>query len=89
MNPWQIAALSAPSVLAAAVAGLALFTRHTARRVEAALPPQGRFVEAGGINFHVHEQGQGPSLLLIHGFCSARCVISPMALPNAWRRTSG
>lgn len=55
-------------VLILLVAGaLFLFTRRTARRVEAALPPEGRFVEAGGIRFHVREQGQGPALLLIHG----------------------
>ncbi|MBD9482568.1 alpha/beta fold hydrolase [Pseudomonas sp. PDM14] len=44
-----------------------LFTFHTARRVELALPPEGRFVAVGGSNLHVLDVGQGPSVLLIHG----------------------
>jgi len=54
-------------VLAAAGAGLALFTLLTARRVEAALPPAGRFVEVPGARLHVVERGEGPSILLVHG----------------------
>jgi len=46
---------------------LFLFTWWTNRRVLAALPAQGRIVDAGGVAFHVHEQGSGPTLLLIHG----------------------
>jgi len=46
---------------------LFLFTWWTNRRVLAALPAQGRFVEAGGVSFHVVEQGSGPVLLMIHG----------------------
>ncbi len=46
---------------------LAVFTWWTARRVLAALPAQGRLVEAGGISFNVLEQGQGRPLVLIHG----------------------
>ncbi|WP_338760425.1 alpha/beta hydrolase [Massilia sp. METH4] len=47
--------------------GLALFTRHVERKVEAALPPQGIFVDVPGARLHVREQGHGPALLLIHG----------------------
>jgi pimeloyl-ACP methyl ester carboxylesterase len=54
-------------LLLLAAAGLYLFTAMAAKKVEAALPPQGRIVEAAGVRFHVHEQGQGPALLLIHG----------------------
>ena len=54
-------------VLAAVGAGLALFTLRTARRVEAALPPAGRFVEVPGARLHVVERGEGPSILLVHG----------------------
>ncbi|MBV9927862.1 MAG: alpha/beta fold hydrolase [Acidobacteria bacterium] len=46
---------------------LVLFTAYTARRVEAALPPLGRFVEVGGSRIHYLEKGSGPTLLLIHG----------------------
>ncbi|HWS90031.1 MAG TPA: alpha/beta hydrolase [Pyrinomonadaceae bacterium] len=51
----------------AAAAALVLFTAHTARRVDTALPPLGRFVEVGGERIHYLEKGTGPTLLLIHG----------------------
>src|SRR5271154_7493982 len=54
-------------VLAAAGAGLALFTLRTARRVEAMLPPAGRFVDVAGARLHVVERGDGPPILLVHG----------------------
>lgn len=46
---------------------LVMFTAWTARRVGAALPPPGRFVEIGGARIHYVERGRGPTLLLIHG----------------------
>lgn len=49
------------------LAGLVLFTAWTARRVEAALPPEGRFVDVDGARVHYLERGAGPVLLLIHG----------------------
>src|ERR1044071_4878563 len=51
----------------AAVAALVIFTAYTARRVDAALPPLGRFVEVGGARIHYLDEGTGPTLLLIHG----------------------
>jgi len=54
-------------VLALVAGALVLFTARTARRVEAALPPLGRFVEVGGERIHYLERGTGPALLLIHG----------------------
>jgi pimeloyl-ACP methyl ester carboxylesterase len=62
----QVAALIGLFVIGALVA-LVLFTAHTARRVDAALPPLGRFVEVGGARIHYFERGTGPTLLLIHG----------------------
>lgn len=50
-----------------ALGALVLFTAHTARRVDAALPPLGRFVEVGGARIHYLDRGSGPTLLLIHG----------------------
>lgn len=50
-----------------ALVALVLFTARTARRVEAALPPLGRFVEVGGARIHYLERGDGPTLLLING----------------------
>lgn len=59
-------ALSALLALAA-LGALVLFTAHTARRVDAALPPLGSFVEIGGARIHYLERGAGPTLLLVHG----------------------
>ena len=63
----MIVLLAVLLVLAAAGAGLALFALRTARWVEAALPPAGRFVEVPGARLHVVERGEGPSILLVHG----------------------
>lgn len=54
-------------VMVAIGGGLVFFTVHTARRVEAALPPIGRFVDVPGARLHMVERGQGPALLLVHG----------------------
>lgn len=50
-----------------AAASLAWFSHRTARRIEAFLPPSGRFVDVDGQRLHVRDQGSGPPLLLIHG----------------------
>jgi hypothetical protein len=42
-----------PLVLFVAAAGLALFTFLTSRRVEAALPPAGGFIDVPGARLHV------------------------------------
>lgn len=56
--------------------GLVLFTWRVVRRVEAALPPPGRFVDVPGARLHVVDQAPAqagkerpalPTLLLIHG----------------------
>ncbi len=54
-------------VILALGAGLVLFTHLTVRRVEAALPPSGRFIEVPGARLHVVDRGRGPALLLVHG----------------------
>lgn len=65
MKPHHL--LFAAGLAALAPGALALFTWRTARRVEAFLPPAGRFVDVPGARLHVREQGSGPPLLLIHG----------------------
>lgn len=50
-----------------ALGALAIFTAHTTRRVNAALPPLGSFIEVGGARIHYLERGGGPTLLLING----------------------
>jgi len=47
--------------------GLAWFTHRTARRIEAFMPPRGRFVDVPGARLHVRESGHGPAVLLVHG----------------------
>ncbi len=54
-------------VLAITVCGLAGFAAFTARQVERADPPRGRFLELDGCRIHYVDQGAGPPLFLIHG----------------------
>jgi len=62
---WILAAgLAALVVLGGA---LALYAAWTARRVEKALPPRGRFAEIDGARIHYLDEGSGPPLVLIHG----------------------
>ncbi|MEH2560525.1 alpha/beta fold hydrolase [Bradyrhizobium sp. AZCC 2289] len=60
--------LAAVLLLAALITGLVWFTLTTARKVEAALPPRGRFMEIGGERLHhVDTGGTGPAAVMIHG----------------------
>jgi pimeloyl-ACP methyl ester carboxylesterase len=54
-------------VLALAVCGLVGFTAHTARRVESADPPRGRFLDLDSCRIHYVDQGAGLPIFLIHG----------------------
>jgi pimeloyl-ACP methyl ester carboxylesterase len=56
--------------LMAIVVSLVLFAAWTARRVEAAVPPVGRFITVDGVRLHYVDQGSGPVLLMIHGLAS-------------------
>jgi pimeloyl-ACP methyl ester carboxylesterase len=62
---WIFGGIVALAGLAAA--GLVLFTAWTARRVEKALPPRGRFIDIDGARIHYLDEGSGPVLLLVHG----------------------
>ena len=58
-------------VAAAAVGGLALFSHLAARRIEAEIPADGAFIEAGGVRLHYRDIGEGragvPPIVMIHG----------------------
>ncbi|MGO4714919.1 alpha/beta fold hydrolase [Bradyrhizobium sp. 2TAF24] len=55
-------------ILALVVAGLVFFSASTARKVEAALPPPGRFIDVDGCRLHyVDTGGDKPPLVMIHG----------------------
>jgi pimeloyl-ACP methyl ester carboxylesterase len=62
---WIVGGLAAALVLLAVA--LALFAAWTAHRVEAAVPPLGRFIDVDGAHIHYRDEGSGPPLLLIHG----------------------
>ena len=53
--------------LTALMAGLAVFSWMTNRRIDAGFKPQGRFVEVPGARLHVVDRGTGPAILLVHG----------------------
>ncbi len=67
MKPIPLVLLGGVAVVGTLGAGLAGFAGLTARRVEAALPPQGRFVEIDGNRIHYLEEGSGPVILMVHG----------------------
>lgn len=55
-------------ILAIVILGLVVFTARTARKVEAALPPRGKFMQIDGERIHyVDNGGAGPDLVMIHG----------------------
>ena len=54
-------------LLALVIGGLVAFSARTARQVEKAVPPLGRFIDVDGARIHYLDEGSGPPLLLIHG----------------------
>ncbi|WP_307392510.1 alpha/beta fold hydrolase [Pseudomonas cedrina] len=60
---WVIAA----AVFIGVSAALWGFSAWMTRRIEAAVPNDGRFVEVNGERFHYYEEGKGPPLVMIHG----------------------
>ena len=55
-------------IVAVIVAGLAWFAANTARKVEAAVPPCGQFMEIDGQRLHYLDTGgTGPAIVMIHG----------------------
>ncbi|WP_415914075.1 alpha/beta fold hydrolase [Paraburkholderia sp. J12] len=63
--PLTIAAAAA--ALAVAGAGLAAFSRRTARRIEQAVPMDGQLIDIGGDRIHYVERGEGPPIVFVHG----------------------
>ena len=60
-------AIAGLAASAAALGGVALLAHARARRAERDHPPQGRFVDVGGVPVHYVERGQGPPIVLLHG----------------------
>lgn len=61
------AVLSIAGLAGLAGAALAGFTGVTARRIEKALPPSGRFIDIDGSPIHYVDEGAGPPIVMIHG----------------------
>jgi hypothetical protein len=53
MNTWLMALLVVAGLVASLSASLVWFTWRTSRRVEAAFPPQGQWVDLPGARLHV------------------------------------
>jgi pimeloyl-ACP methyl ester carboxylesterase len=69
MSPLAITLLAVGAALLALALLLVVFTAWTARKVEAALPPKGRWIDAGLARLHVREAGPegAPAIVMIHG----------------------
>jgi hypothetical protein len=72
------ALLVLPAGLLLVAAGLALFSAWLALR---AVPPCGRFIEIDGARIHYLDQGQGPTIVMIHGLVGS-CRTS---VTRSWR----
>lgn len=55
------------ALLVVSFGGLVIFTAITARRVEKALPPRGKFIEVSGARIHYMDKGAGPPIVILHG----------------------
>ena len=55
-------------IVAVIIAGLIWFAANTERKVEAAVPPCGQFMEIDGQRLHyIDTRGTGPAIVMIHG----------------------
>ena len=55
-------------IIALIVVGPVVFAANTARKVEAAVPPRGQFIDIDGQRLHyVDTGGSGPAIVMIHG----------------------
>ncbi|WP_244649847.1 alpha/beta fold hydrolase [Sphingomonas sp. CFBP 13706] len=66
-TPPRHPAARAAGLALSVVAGLALFARLAANRVERRVPADGRFIEIDGRRMHYLERGTGPAIVMIHG----------------------
>ena len=67
MRRLSLGLLGGAATIGAIGAGLALFSGFMARKVEAALPPQGRFLDIDGNRIHYVDVGSGPAIVMVHG----------------------
>ncbi|WP_448031425.1 alpha/beta fold hydrolase [Bradyrhizobium liaoningense] len=60
-------ALTTVAGAATLMAGAALINRQLAKKADRDNPPQGQFIEVGGVRLHYVERGNGRPLVLFHG----------------------
>ncbi|MFM0503534.1 alpha/beta fold hydrolase [Paraburkholderia caffeinilytica] len=51
----------------ACLAGLAAFAALLTLRANALVPPDGRFIDVGGVKLHYRDRGSGPAVVMVHG----------------------
>jgi pimeloyl-ACP methyl ester carboxylesterase len=58
---------TAIAVVVGALAAIALFNQHLAKKAEQDNPPTGHFIDVRGVRLHYVERGTGVPLVLLHG----------------------
>jgi pimeloyl-ACP methyl ester carboxylesterase len=64
MIPFLIAGAGGLAVLGG---GLAAYSKATARKIEKAVPRDGKLIDVDGETLHVVDRGSGPAIVMIHG----------------------
>lgn len=67
MTVVTLGLIAAGAICILVAVGLMAFSAYVARRVEQALPAQGKFVDIGADRIHYVERGNGPPIVFIHG----------------------
>ena len=67
MTVVTLGLIAAGAICMLVAVGLMAFSAYVARRVEQALPAQGKFVDIGADRIHYVERGNGPPIVFIHG----------------------
>lgn len=67
MTVVTLGLIAAGAICMLVVVGLMVFSAYVARRVDQALPAQGKFVDIGADRIHYIDRGNGPPIVFIHG----------------------
>jgi pimeloyl-ACP methyl ester carboxylesterase len=76
------------AVTVLALLALAAWSTRVSRRVQAALPPVGQWIEVDGERLHYTDRGDGPAIVMVHGLAGqlANFDYLPLdALAQRWR----
>ncbi|WP_432711184.1 alpha/beta fold hydrolase [Paraburkholderia acidicola] len=67
MTVVTLGLIAAGAICILVAVGLMVFSAYVARRVDQALPAQGKFVDIGADRIHYIDRGNGPPIVFIHG----------------------